>query len=127
MDERRTRNAGPQTQLMVAWKGMTPHDRHRVQIAGGALLSFTVGVPVVAEVALAVLERPELPMVVWVFSSGFAIVSVAMIFPPLGVWVVSTAAPTLAKLLPGVLARLVPSGLVPSMFQRQERRAPRED
>ena len=112
---------------MVAWTGMAPRDRRRLQVAGGSLLSFTVGVPVVAEVALAVLERPELPMVVWVFSSGFAIVSVAMIFPPLGVWVVSTAAPTLAKLLPGVLARLVPSGLVPSMFQRQERRAPRED
>ena len=117
--DKRTRAAGPPTQLMVAWSALSPRDRRRLTLAGLVLLTFTVGVPMAAAVVLAVLERPALPIVVWGFSGLFGTIAVGMIFPPLGVWAVSSAAPALAK--------LIPTSKLSGMLERPERRAPREE
>lgn len=117
--DKRTRSAGPPTQLMVAWTGLPPKDKRRLQRAGLALLTFTVGLPMAAAVVLAVLERAALPIVVWGFSGLFGVVAVGMIFPPLGVWAVSSAAPALGKLFP--------AGKLAGLFHRHERRTPREE
>ncbi len=116
----RTGTDGPRTQLMEAWTGMPEKGKWRLSMAGGALLSVTIGVPLLAEVALSLLERPALPLVVWVFCSGFAVLSMVMIFPPFGVWVVYSAAPRLSRLLPK-------GRLSDFLGKRHERRAPREE
>ncbi len=115
----RTGTAGPPTQLMAAWTGLPRKDQRRVQLAGFVLGSFTVGIPVAASVVLAVLERAALPLIVWAFSGLFGVVAVAMIWPPLGVWAVSSAAPAIGKLFP--------VGRLAGLLNRQERRAPREE
>lgn len=119
MKERRKEDAGPPTQLMAAWTGMTPRDKGRLQGGGVALLTFTVVVPMVGQVVLLALDRGMLPIVLWLFSAGFGAIGVAMIFPPLGVWAVSTLAPALVKLLP--------SGRLADLLKRPERRGGEQD
>lgn len=114
MTEKRKRDSGPPTAVMLAYKSMERTERMELTRSGTKMLLFTTVVPMTGEVVLAALDKDGLPAFFWLFSGLAMLISICLMWPPLGLWALEAVPSGLAKILPGRLSDLL---------KRQDRRA----
>lgn len=105
--EKRKRNDGPPTAVMLAYKSMERAERLELTRTGTKMLLFTTVVPMVGEVILNAMDRTGLPAFFWIFSGLGMLISVCLMWPPLGLWALEAVPSGLAKILPGRMSDLL--------------------
>lgn len=114
MTERRSRQGRPPTYLMQSYAEMTPAGKQALRVLGISIMLFTIGLPMGAQVALSILNRPGLPGLFWLFSGVGLVVGLSLVWPQLGIHMLSS--------LPRAVHGLLPSKWA-SMLRRPERRS----
>lgn len=97
-------NGSPPLQIVQAYQAMTPVNRKRVRILGGSMTGVAVIVPLVGGLFV------ELSVAYWIFSGVIALVGVSLVFPQMGMWLISA--------IPNGITKILPS----KMFSRPDRR-----
>ncbi len=104
----RTESSSPPTLMMQGYEAMGHTGRRRLRWAGFAMITVSVGIPLIAGIWVA------FPIVYWLFSGAVALSGTCFVFPQLGL--------QLIEVIPGFIAKVVPTRLLSRPDRRSEDR-----
>lgn len=101
--ERRTRDTEDlPTKLEHAFSSMSRREKARFQFFGFAMVSFSIGLPMVGGLFI------EIPGYYWLFSGVVLLIGVCFLVPRLGVYLITS--------LPNGIAKIIPSAKLKDMI-----------
>ena len=103
-EDRRVRQAGPPTQLILSYEKMGTAKRRKLFFVGIGILLFTVALPLVAGIWV------DLPNVYWAFAFGGGTAGFACIWPEGAIYIFSS------------FGKMLPFGRIKQLLNKSERR-----
>lgn len=110
MTEQRKVSGTPPNVIAQSYQAMGPEGRKRLRIVGGCMMAFGIGMPMIAELFVV------MSWVYWTFSAFVALAGLCLLWPEMGILLLSV--------IPNILARFWPAK---KKALKPERRAEREE
>lgn len=100
--EKRKSDGTPPTIIMQSYQAMGPQGRARLRMAGGGMMAFGIGMPMVAELFI------PLSWVYWVFAAFVALAGLCLLWPEMGILLLNVIPRTVERFWPAKAKALRP-------------------